>query len=114
VSSIEFAHEPDPLNPSVDGDAKERAPDDNEGLTYEGANTEAICLCAGMSISADEVSQTGALENDGQAEMISPGQFSRPRKSKSARIDDTTPMAMAATDVVLSDDVTISQAGPEK
>ena len=67
-----------------------------------------------MSVSADEVSQTGALENDGQAGTISPGQYSRPRKSKSARIDHTTSMAMAAIDVVLSDDVPISQADPEK
>ena len=56
----------------------------------------------------------GGIAVDIQAEMISPGQFSRPRKSKSARIDDTIPMAMAATDVVLSDDVPISQAGPAK
>ena len=95
VSSVEFAHEPDPLYPTVDGDAKERAPDDNDGLAYEAASTEAIRLCAGMSVSADEVSQTGALENDGQAGTISPGQYFRPRKSKSARIDYTTPMAMA-------------------
>ncbi len=53
------------------------------------------------------------VEGGIQAEMISPGQFSRPRKSKSARIDDTTPMAMAVTDVVLSADVSITQAGLE-
>jgi hypothetical protein len=56
----------------------------------------------------------GGIAEDIQAEMTSPGQFSRPRKSKSARIDDTIPMAMAATDVVLRDDTPISQAGPEK
>ena len=67
-----------------------------------------------MLVSADEVSQTGALDKDRRDENISPGQYSRPRKSKSARIDDTTPMAMAATDVVLSVDVSITQAGLEK
>ena len=45
----------------------------------------------------------GGIAEDIQAETISPGQFSRPRKSKSARIDDTTSMARAANDVVLSD-----------
>ena len=57
ASSIEFAHEPDPLYPAVDGDAKERALEDNDSLAHEAANTEAICLSVGMSISADEVLQ---------------------------------------------------------
>ena len=78
------------------------------------ASTEMVRLSAGMSVSADEVSQIGEIAKDRRAETISPGKFSRPRKSKSARIDDTTSMAMAATDVVLSDDVPISQDGSEK
>ena len=45
-------------------------------------------LSAGMLASADEVSQTSALDKDRRDESISPDQYSRPRKSKSARIDD--------------------------
>ena len=56
----------------------------------------------------------GGIVVDIRAETISSGHYSRPRKSKSARIDHTTSMAMAATDEVLSDDVPISQAGSEK
>ena len=55
ASSIEFAHEPDPLYPTADGDAKERAPDDN-GAAHEAASTETLCLSPGMLTSADEVS----------------------------------------------------------
>jgi hypothetical protein len=87
---------------------------DNDSLAHEAASTEAICPCAGMSVSADETSQIREIAADTRTETISPGQFSRPRKLKSARIDDTTPMAMAEMDVVLSDDVLISQAGPAK
>ena len=38
ASSIEFAHEPDPLYPVVDGDAKERALEDTDSLAHEAAN----------------------------------------------------------------------------
>ena len=58
--------------------------------------------------------QTSALDKDRRDESVSPDQYSRPRKSKSARIDDTTPMAMAATDMVLRDEVSITQADLEK
>ncbi len=50
----------------------------------------------------------GGIAEDIQAETIRPGQYSRPRKPKSARVDDTTPMAISATDVALCDDVPIS------
>ena len=62
--------------------------DDNDGPVHEAASTDTVCLSAGMLVSADEVSQTVALDKDKRAETISPGQYSRPRKSKSARIDD--------------------------
>ena len=42
ASSIEFAHEPDPLYPTVDGDAKERAPDSNSANYVERSG---ICGC---------------------------------------------------------------------
>jgi hypothetical protein len=112
ASSIEFAHEPNPLYPATDGDA--RTLEDNDSLAHEAPNTEAIRLSAQMSVSADEISLTSEIVADIRAETTSPGQFSRPRKSKSARIDDTIPMAMAATDVAISDDAPISQAGLEK
>ena len=65
ASSIEFAHEPDPLYLTVDGDAKERAPDVKDSLAHEAASTETVCLSAGRTVSANGVSQTGALEEDG-------------------------------------------------
>ena len=40
MSSIEFTYEPDPLYPTVNGDVKERAPDDNDGRAYEAAKVE--------------------------------------------------------------------------
>ena len=44
ASSIEFAHEPDPLYPTVDGDAKEQAPDDNGAAHEAAASTETVSL----------------------------------------------------------------------
>ena len=71
--------------------------DGNDNPAHEAASTETACLSAGMSVSADDVSQTGALERDGRAETISPGQYTRPRKRN-------RPESMM-TDVILSANV---------
>ncbi len=74
-----FVHDLTPLCPDPNSEVTSPSEvDDNESLAHEAASTEAICLSAGMSVCADEVSQTGALENDERAGTISPGQYSRP------------------------------------
>ena len=114
-ASSKFIHDPMPLCPvSACEVTSPSVLDDKDGLVHEAASTDTVYLSAGMLVSAAEVSQTGAVEEDKRAESISPDQFSRPRKSKSARIDDTTPMAMAATDVVLSNEVSTTQVGLEE
>jgi hypothetical protein len=87
--SLQFVHDPTPLCP--DSACEATSPSvlvDNVSLAHETASTETVCLSAGTLVSADEVSQTVALDKDRRAETISPGQYSRPRNSKSARIDD--------------------------
>ena len=42
-TSYEITHDLDPLYPTVDGDAKKRAPDDNDGLAYEATDGAGKC-----------------------------------------------------------------------
>ena len=98
-TNVKFVYDPTPLCPDSACEATSPSVlDDNVSLAHEAASTETVCLSAGMLVNADEVSRTGALDKDRRNESISPGQYSRPRKSKSARIDNTTPMAMAGCD----------------
>ena len=69
-----FVHDLTPLCPDSNGVVTSPSKvDDNDSLAHEAASTETVRLSAGMTVSADEISQTGALENDGQAGTISPG-----------------------------------------